>query len=68
VSNIRPIRGPRPEVFPDNVDPEATTGLVLWLPSQDAKRLAVLARDHGDSLADALSRVITSAFRARVGR
>lgn len=42
-----------------------TSGLSIWLPTRDAKRLTVLAKDAGVSLADTISRLIGEAFRGR---
>jgi hypothetical protein len=40
-------------------------GLSLWLPTKDAKRLAVLAKDSDTSLADKLSALIQEGFQCR---
>lgn len=40
-------------------------GLSLWLPTKDAKRLAVLSKDDDTSLADKLSDLISEAFQCR---
>jgi len=45
-------------------DPYAR-GMSLWLAPREARRLAVLARDAGCSLADVLERLIGDDFRRR---
>lgn len=52
-------------ILPPPSEQARSEGLSLWLPPRDAKRLAVLAKDYGESHADTLSRVIAFFFKSR---
>lgn len=52
-------------ILPPPTEQARSEGMSLWLPTRDAKRLAVLAKDYGESYADTLSRVIAFFFKSR---